>query len=56
LTGVVAFVDNGKVEDVAAEREVKVVNGPSLEGCGFQRGKVVNCDGDGFDCDGQWML
>lgn len=52
MTGVVAFVGDGKVEDIAAEREVKVVNGPSLERCRFQRRKVVNCDRNGFDCDG----
>lgn len=54
LAGVVAFVDNGKVKEIAAEREVKVVNGPSLECGGFQRGKVVDCDGYGFDCS--WLV
>jgi hypothetical protein len=49
LTGVVAFVDNRKVEEVAAEREVKVFNRPSFECGGFQRGKVMDCDGYGFD-------
>jgi hypothetical protein len=31
LAGVVTFVDDGKVEEISTEREVKVVDGPSLE-------------------------
>lgn len=31
LPSVVAFVDDGVVEDVAAKREVEVVNGPFLD-------------------------
>jgi len=53
LAGVVTFVDDGEMEKIAAEREVKVVDVPSFERSRFQRGKGVDCDGNGCDCNGQ---
>ena len=50
MAGVVALVDDGEVEDVAAEGEVEVVYGPLLEGCWFEGGEAVDCEGDGRDC------
>lgn len=47
LASVVAFVDDGMVEDVAAEGEVEMFDGPLLEGSRFEGGKVVDCDGNG---------
>lgn len=49
LTGVVAFEGDGVVEDVAAEGEVEVLDGPLLEGGWFEGGKAVDCDGDSRD-------
>lgn len=49
LAGVVALVDDGEVEDVAAEGEVEVIDGPLLEGCGLEGGEAVDCEGDGRD-------
>jgi hypothetical protein len=31
LAGVVTLVDDGKVEEISAERKVEMVDGPSLE-------------------------
>jgi len=47
LAGVVAFVDDGEVEEVAAEGEVEVFDGPVFEGDGFEVGEGVDGDGDG---------
>lgn len=47
LAGVVALVDDGEVEEVAAEGEVEVVDGPLLEGRRLQGGEVVDGEGDG---------
>lgn len=52
LAGVVAFEGDGVVEDVSAEREVEVLDGPLLEGGGFEGGEAVDCYGDGCD----WRL
>jgi hypothetical protein len=46
LAGVVALVDDGEVEEVAAEGEVEVLDGPLLEGLGLEGGEAVDGDGD----------
>ncbi|KAI9149598.1 CDP-diacylglycerol--glycerol-3-phosphate 3-phosphatidyltransferase [Paramyrothecium foliicola] len=51
LAGVVALVGDGEVEEVAAEGEVEVLDGPLLEGGGLEGGEVVDGDGDGRDCE-----
>lgn len=45
----VALVDDGVVEDVAAEGEEEVVDGPLLEGCWLQVGEAVDGERDGRD-------
>lgn len=47
LPGVVALVDDGEVEEVAAEGEVEVLDGPLLEGLRLERREAVDGDGDG---------
>lgn len=51
LAGAVALVDDGQVEDVAAQGQVEVLDGPLLEGRGLQRGEAVDGNGDGRDCE-----
>jgi hypothetical protein len=53
LAGVVTFVDDCEMEEIAAEGEVEMVDVPSFERSRFQRGKSVDCDGNGCDCGGQ---
>jgi hypothetical protein len=47
LAGVVSFEDDGEVEDIAAEREVEMFDGPLLQGGGLERGKAVDREGNG---------
>lgn len=47
LPGVVALVDDGEVEEVAAEGEVEVLDGPLLEGLRLEGREAVDGDGDG---------
>lgn len=47
LPGVVALVDNGEVEEIAAEGEVEVLDGPLLKGLRLERREAVDGDGDG---------
>lgn len=47
LAGVVAFVDDGEVEEVAAEGEVEMLDGPLLEGLRLEGREAVDGDGDG---------
>lgn len=50
LAGVVAFVDDGVVEEIAAEREVEVLYGEVLQRGWFEGGEAVDCDGNGGGC------
>lgn len=47
LSGVVALVDDGEVEEIAAEGEVEMLDGPLLEGLWLERREAVNGDWDG---------
>lgn len=50
LSGVVAFVGHSMVEDIAAEREIEMLDGPLLERGGLECWKAVDSDGDSRDC------
>jgi hypothetical protein len=45
----VALVDDGEVEEVAAEREVEVFRRVRVESLGLEGREGVDCDGDGRD-------
>lgn len=47
LAGVVAFVDDGEVEEVSAEGEVEMLDGPLLERLWLEGREAVDGDGDG---------
>jgi hypothetical protein len=49
LARAVALVDDGQVEEIAAEGEVEVLDGPLLEGGRLEGREAVDGEGDGRD-------